>query len=282
VTRQHTNKQRISRRPRIHLDLVVARALVMLLAGCTVLAACTSGPAEQYYSPAGDLAVRGNHAIRAAWDTAVQASQDGLSAGLAPQTAAWDRGVTRGAFATMMCPAWMLHQIAALAGPLGSGGWNVTAAPGGAGNSGGFYLALPKAGRHQQAAFGLASFLTGKQAGADLFRTQGDFPANFAAVTAVESVTSGYFSGARLDREVPRRHPAQLVHQHLPVHPALVHRRPAMVEGPGLPERRIRPGLQLPPVLGRSRYRHRLRVVRAAVPDGATAIRLLGRQPISK
>ena len=64
-----------------------------------------------------------------------------------------------------MCPAWMLHQIAALAGPLGSGGWNVTAAPGGAGNSGGFYLALPKAGRHQQAAFQLASFLTGEQAG---------------------------------------------------------------------------------------------------------------------
>ncbi|MGH3122424.1 MAG: extracellular solute-binding protein [Streptosporangiaceae bacterium] len=151
-------------------------------------------------SPAGGLAVRGNPAIKAAWDTAVRASHDGLSAGLAPQTAAWDRGVTRGAFATMMCPAWMLHQVAALAGPLGSGGWNVTAAPGGAGNSGGFYLALPKAGRHQQAAFQLASFLTGEQAGAGLFRTQGDFPANFAAVTAVESVTSGYFSGARVGK----------------------------------------------------------------------------------
>ena len=71
----------------------------------------------------------GNPAIKAAWDTAVQASHDGLSAGLAPQTAAWDRGVTRGAFATTMCPAWMLRQIAALAGPLGSGGWNVTAGP---------------------------------------------------------------------------------------------------------------------------------------------------------
>ena len=128
----------------------------------------------------------------------MQASRDGLTAGLAPQTAAWDRGVTRGAFATTMCPAWMLHRISTLAGPLGSGGWNVTTAPGGAGNSGGFYLALPKAGRHQQAAFGLASFLTGEQAGAELFRSQGDFPANFAAVTAVNSVTSSYFSGARV------------------------------------------------------------------------------------
>jgi cellobiose transport system substrate-binding protein len=155
---------------------------------------------EQYYSPAGRLAVRGNPAIKAAWDTAVQASRGGLTAGLAPQTTAWDRGVARSGFATVMCPAWMLHQIAALGGPPGSGGWNVTAAPGGAGNSGGFYLALPKAGRHQQAAFQLASFLTGEQAGVRLFRADGDFPANFAAATAVTSVTSGYFSEARVGR----------------------------------------------------------------------------------
>jgi cellobiose transport system substrate-binding protein len=156
--------------------------------------------AEQYYNPAGGLAVRGNPAIRAAWNTAVQASRDGLSARLVPQTAAWDQGLARDAFATVMCPAWMLHQISSLAGPLSSGGWNVTAAPGGAANSGGFYLALPQQGAHQQAAFQLASFLTGEQAGIDLFRTQGDFPANFAAVTAVNSVTSRYFSGARVGR----------------------------------------------------------------------------------
>lgn len=156
--------------------------------------------AEQYYNPAGGLAVRGNPAIRAAWNTAVQASRDGLSAGLVPQTAAWDQGLARDAFATMMCPAWMLQQISSLAGARSSGGWNVTATPGGAANSGGFYLALPKAGAHQQAAFQLASFLTGEQAGIDLFRSQGDFPANFAAVTAVSSVTSRYFSSARVGR----------------------------------------------------------------------------------
>jgi cellobiose transport system substrate-binding protein len=130
----------------------------------------------------------------------VRAAKDGLSAGLTPQTAAWDRGVTRGAFATVMCPAWLLHQISSLAGPLGSGGWNVTTAPGGAGNSGGFYLALPKAGAHQQAAFQLATFLTGQQAGTEMFRSQGEFPANFAAVNAVNGVTSPYFSGAQVGR----------------------------------------------------------------------------------
>jgi cellobiose transport system substrate-binding protein len=108
--------------------------------------------------------------------------------------------VTRGSFATVMCPAGLLHQIATLAGPLGSGGWNVTTAPGGAGNSGGFYLALPTAGGHQQAAFQLAAFLAGEQAGVELFRSQGEFPANFAAVTAVHGVTNRYFSGAQVGR----------------------------------------------------------------------------------
>ena len=153
---------------------------------------------EQYYSQAGRLAIAGNPAIKQAWDTAVQAAKDGLSGGLTPQSAAWNRGVTRGSFATVMCPAWLLHQITSLAGPLGSGGWNVTAAPGGAGNSGGFYLALPKAGAHQQAAFQLATFLAGEQAGVELFRSQGEFPANFAAVTAVNGVTNPYFSGAQV------------------------------------------------------------------------------------
>lgn len=155
---------------------------------------------EQYYSPSGRLVVGSNPAIKTAWGTAVQAAQDGLSAKLTPQSAAWDTGVARESFATVICPAWMLPTISQLAGPLGSGKWNVTAAPGGAGNSGGFYLALPKTGRHQQAAFQLADFLAGEQAGIDLFRTQGDFPANFAAVTAINAATSGYFSGAHVGK----------------------------------------------------------------------------------
>jgi cellobiose transport system substrate-binding protein len=155
---------------------------------------------EQYYSPAGHLVVATNPAIKAAWQAGVQASRDGLTAKLAPQSGAWERGLSRAAFATVLCPAWMLPEISTFAGALSSRGWNVTAAPGGTGSAGGFYLALPRAGRHQEAAFQLAEFLTGEQAGIDLFRTQGDFPANLAAVTAVESVTSPYFSGAPIGK----------------------------------------------------------------------------------
>ena len=156
--------------------------------------------AQQYYSPSGRLVVSGNPAIKSAWTTAVTAAQDGLSAKLVPQSAGWDQGVTRASFATVICPASMLRQISSLAGPVGSGQWNVTTAPGRAGNSGGFYLAIPKASAHQRAAFQLATFLTGQQAGVTLFRDQGDFPANRSAVAAVDGVTSPYFSGAQVGK----------------------------------------------------------------------------------
>jgi len=156
----------------------------------------TSQAREQYYGPSGSVVVGANPAIKNAWATAVQAAQDGLSAKLVPQSAAWEQGVTRGSFATVLCPSWMLPQIAKLSGRIGSGHWNVTTVPGGAGNSGGFYLALPKAGRHQSAAFQLAAFLTGKQAGAALFRAEDDFPANLMAAAAVFGVRDPYFSGA--------------------------------------------------------------------------------------
>ena len=154
---------------------------------------------ERYYSQSGQLVVNSNPAIKDAWSTAVQAAQEGLSAKLAPLSAAWDRGLTRESFATVMCPAWMLSTISRLAGPLGSGKWNVTTAPGGAGNSGGFYLALPKRAStsRRRSSWRL---VTGETAGIALFRTQGDFPANFAAVTAINTATNGYFSGARVGK----------------------------------------------------------------------------------
>jgi cellobiose transport system substrate-binding protein len=155
---------------------------------------------EQYYGPSGSLVVGANPAIKAAWATAVQAAQDGLSAKLTPQSAAWEQGVTRGSFATVLCPAWMLPQIAKLSGQTGSGQWNVTTAPGAAGDSGGFYLALPRAGRHQSAAFRLAAFLTGERAGAALFRAEGGFPANLMAVRAVSGVRDRYFSDAKVGK----------------------------------------------------------------------------------
>lgn len=52
---QHANKQPIRHRARIRPALAAACTLVTLLAGCTVLAACTGGPGQPLFKRAGPL-----------------------------------------------------------------------------------------------------------------------------------------------------------------------------------------------------------------------------------
>src|SRR5579859_4679055 len=71
-------------------------------------------------------AATAGQAVRRAWASAARAARDGLSAGLAPQTRAWDTGVTRLSFATAVCPPWLLGSIQRLSGRGGAGTWAVT------------------------------------------------------------------------------------------------------------------------------------------------------------
>ena len=165
----------------------------------SVYNAMVSQAGTQYYGAGARLALPRNPAVKHAWTTAVTAARDGLSAGLTPLTRAWDAGVTRLSFATSVCPAWLLSSIARLSGAQGSGSWAVTSVPGGTGNWGGFYLAIPRASTHQQDAYQLALYLTGQQAGPALAQA-GAFPASSPAINAVTSVTSTYFSGSPVGR----------------------------------------------------------------------------------
>lgn len=81
----------------------------------------------------------------------------------------------------------MLGVLQRLSGARGAGTWAVTSIPGGTGNSGGFYLAVPATSRHQQATCQLAMHLTGQQAGPPLVQA-GAFPASTPAITAVADV----------------------------------------------------------------------------------------------
>jgi cellobiose transport system substrate-binding protein len=165
----------------------------------TVYNAMVSQAGTQYYGAAAQLALPRNPAVKHAWDTAVTAARAGLSARLTPLTPAWDTGVTRLSFATTVCPAWLLSSIERLSGPDGSGTWAVTTVPGGTGNWGGFYLAIPRASAHQEDAYQLAVYLTGQQAGPALAQA-GAFPASSPAINAVTTVTSSYFSGSPVGR----------------------------------------------------------------------------------
>jgi cellobiose transport system substrate-binding protein len=165
----------------------------------SVYNAMVSQAGTQYYGQGAALALPHNHAVKLAWDTAVAAARGGLSARLTPLTRAWDTGVARLSFATTVCPAWLLSSIERLSGTGGTGTWAVTRVPGGTGNSGGFYLAIPRTSTHQQDAYQLAVYLTGQQAGPALAEA-GAFPASSPAINAVTTFTSSYFSGAPIGR----------------------------------------------------------------------------------
>lgn len=159
--------------------------------------AMVSQARTQYYTPRGRLSIATSPAVRQAWTSAVGAAAHHLSARLVPLTRAWNTAVVRWSFATAVCPAWMLSLIAHMTGPKGAGAWAVIPVPGGGGDSGGFYLAVPRASAHQQDAYQLALYLTGQQAGPVLAQA-GLFPARTPAITAAVDVTSPYFSGARV------------------------------------------------------------------------------------
>ena len=58
----------------------------------------------------------------------------------------WNTGFKKGTFATVTCPAWMMGYIQGQA-PKTKGKWDIAAVPGGGGNWGGSFLAIPKQGR---------------------------------------------------------------------------------------------------------------------------------------
>ncbi|MFG2332580.1 ABC transporter substrate-binding protein [Streptomyces sp. NPDC048604] len=155
---------------------------------------------ERYYNAAGDLIWETNPALKTAWDTSVEASDAGLSAKLDQWSPQWNQAFAAGSFATIPCPAWMLGYIKGQAGEAGKGKWDVAALPGGAGNWGGSYLAVPKAAKHKKEAYELIKWLTAPEQQAKIFTKQGNFPSSTGAITRISDATDPYFSGAPIGK----------------------------------------------------------------------------------
>ena len=151
---------------------------------------------NQYYDASGKLIVDSNPAVKAAWDESMKVAAGGLSAKLSQFSTAWNVAFTTGTFATIACPSWMVGYIKSEAGAM-SGQWNIANIPGGGGDWGGSYLAIPKASKHQKEAYDLISWLTAAEQQAAVFKAVGNFPSNSkaAADPTVASATDKYFSG---------------------------------------------------------------------------------------
>ncbi|MEV7085035.1 extracellular solute-binding protein [Streptomyces sp. NPDC093085] len=172
---------------------------------------------ERYYDASGKLIYEQNPAVKTAWDTSVKAAGSGLSAKLDQWSPQWNQAFAAGSFATIPCPAWMLSYIKGQAGDGGSGKWDVAPLPGGAGNWGGSYLAVPRAAEHKKEAYELIKWLTAPEQQAKLFRDQGLFPSSTGAIDQVADAKDPYFSDAPIGQifgDAVKAAPVQVIGVH--------------------------------------------------------------------
>ncbi|MET9958444.1 extracellular solute-binding protein [Streptomyces sp. NPDC006326] len=172
---------------------------------------------ERYYDASGSLVYENSPAVKAAWDASVKAAAEGLSAKLDQWSPPWNQAFSSGSFATLPCPAWMLGYIKGQAGEAGKGKWDVVKLPGGAGNWGGSYLAVPRAAPHKKEAYELVKWLTAPEQQAKVFRKQGNFPSGTRAIAQIADARDPYFSDAPIGQifgEAARQSPVQVLGVH--------------------------------------------------------------------
>ncbi|MFC3995723.1 extracellular solute-binding protein [Nocardiopsis sediminis] len=151
-----------------------------------------------FQNPEGDLVVEDNADTRAAYDTVTAMADAGLSANLPIWSEEWNAGIQNNAFATLPCPAWMLGHIESTAGDAGENQWDVAAVPGGSGNWGGSFLAVPAQSEHPEEAAELAKFLTSAEGQLGAWNEANVLPSSPEALESadVTDFTRPYFNDA--------------------------------------------------------------------------------------
>ncbi len=151
---------------------------------------------DLFYDKENNIIADSSPAVKAAWETAT--SMVDISAKTATWSPEWSGGFKQGTFAATFCPSWMLGIVADNSGEANKGKWDVAAVPGGGGNWGGSWLAVPEQSAHQKEAAKLAEFLTNATSQVEAFKAKGPLPTNLEALKneAFLSYTNEYFSGA--------------------------------------------------------------------------------------
>ncbi|MEU0090115.1 extracellular solute-binding protein [Kribbella sp. NPDC006257] len=108
--------------------------------------------AMKFYDADRNLAYDHSPQVKVAFDYTLAAAQAGITAKLTSFSTGWTAGMAKGDFAVVAAPSWMLGSIRSNA-PSTKGKWDIATIPGGAGNWGGSYLAIPKNAKNPQAAW---------------------------------------------------------------------------------------------------------------------------------
>jgi cellobiose transport system substrate-binding protein len=154
-----------------------------------------------YFDHSDKLVAGTEPGVRRAWDVSVAMVRAGESAKYRPFNTQWIAALQGGRFATLACPAWVLGWIQQNA-PATRGTWDVTAVPGGAGNWGGSWLAVPKQTRHPAEAYALAAWLTAPEQQLRIFTETGNLPSapKLYSDPAVTGFTNPFFRDAPVGR----------------------------------------------------------------------------------
>lgn len=151
-----------------------------------------------FYDKENKLVAESSPAVKKAWDTAVAMADANITAEAATWSPEWSGGFKQGTFAATFCPSWMLGIVQDNSGPENKGKWDVAGVPGGAGNWGGSWLAVPEQSKYPKEAAKLAEFLTNAQSQVAAFKLKGPLPTNLKALQDPEftGYVNEYFNNA--------------------------------------------------------------------------------------
>ncbi|WP_234983276.1 ABC transporter substrate-binding protein [Demequina sp. NBRC 110053] len=144
----------------------------------------------------GEIIALENPEVKALYDQLTAASET-QSSHFGQWSEDWFAGLSNGAYATMLCPPWMLGVIEGNA--VDTTDWNVANVyPNGGGNWGGSWLTVPANGANVEEATKLAAWLTAPEQMAKAFANAGTYPSQVAAYEdpAVTGAVNEYFNSA--------------------------------------------------------------------------------------
>ncbi len=137
-------------------------------------------------------------AVKQAWDTAVKLINANATAKTATWSTEWNAGFKNGTFAATFCPSWMTGIVESNSGAENKGKWDVANVPGGGGNWGGSWLAVPTQSKWPTHAADLAKFLTSAEGQVAAFVAKGPLPTNLTALQdpQFQAYQNAYFNNA--------------------------------------------------------------------------------------
>jgi cellobiose transport system substrate-binding protein len=152
---------------------------------------------QKYYDDAGNPIYAQNPEVKAAFDLGLKAIDAGISAKISFGADAWTAALPRGDFAVVSAPGWLMGQIRRQA-PDTAGKWDVATIPGGAGNWGGSYLAIPARAQNPEAAWAYIKEMQSPERQLEHFIDVGSLPTTPAIYDdeRLTGRTDPFFSGA--------------------------------------------------------------------------------------